>query len=385
MAVPFEHEYDQEYEHEAMNSPRYDRFDSGRGGEYHPRRVHGIARHSRSANGCSAAAACCLVALLLTAACHADETERAEREAAEAQLSRAGLVLRGSVWEQAGEALLRRRLDASPEARQQVLGLRRSLAALSQETAVQWELSRRRVAALRATLATTEAAADRKEVERQIAEIDRTATAPDKLLSRADAVALLRRLSDLELVLLRDTLDARRRLDELQRVDERLRGDPEVGRALKRLGQTLSSPRRFADAPDELDMAERLVAGDHVVVYGLHQQLRVGMLLGGAPATLGWDSASDQLVLPTTIAQSAAVRLADSEAPVELAPGRKLMARRGVVPEVRLGRHVASDVPCLVLPPEGEDLGGRLGASSLPKLRLRMAPASLRLEIEPAP
>jgi predicted aspartyl protease len=121
-------------------------------------------------------------------------------------------------------------------------------------------------------------------------------------------------------------------------------------------------------------------------LYQESGRLRVGAIVNETtPITVTWQTSHDPTVLTVSMAEAAGIAdVSSGEAvPITLAQGRQFIARRVAVPSIRLGSLVLQNVPALILPPDGEDLGAQLGLEALGDHYARVELEKLRLLIDP--
>jgi hypothetical protein len=264
---------------------------------------------------------------------------------------------------------------------------------LGQELAAAEAHHRRTKAELQATTAAgnrrpIEARAD--EEKKAIRQLKARYLAPERFAehpqSRDEVVRLLNARNDLLLVM----LALPRTQSELAADYRRLTRDAAVRQALSDLGgkHRLGPLRDYRSDLRRLAAIDRTLTDPQVPMYRQDNHDRVSVLINDAvPAVMSLrESVDGPTVLAESVADAAGVALDAGAKPVAYTPaaGRKLTARRGVIRTMRIGGVVLRDVPTLVLPPEGEDLGSKLGRAAVSHLRLEPDPARLRLTIAEA-
>jgi hypothetical protein len=132
--------------------------------------------------------------------------------------------------------------------------------------------------------------------------------------------------------------------------------------------------------------AERLVLTRYCPIYLQAGHVRVtGLIEEQSPITFAWSDSSQQPTLITSsAAEAAGIQAPDGAASetISLSAGRSVEARRIVVPYIRLGACVLRDVSALLLPPEAEDWGNRIGRDALGDHSVKLEPERLRLWID---
>lgn len=167
-----------------------------------------------------------------------------------------------------------------------------------------------------------------------------------------------------------------------------IKSDNAIRTALKQVGTKarLGPARNYArDLAKANSFAESIFQRE-IPGYFESGQFRVPALLNEVqPVTFSFHPQDGPLLLAASVGQR--LSLSDksfSESPQEVeVSGRRLMARPVKLASLRLGPVVLKDVSALVLPPEAEDLGSHLSASTLSGLRTSLQPRRMTLAIEP--
>jgi hypothetical protein len=179
-------------------------------------------------------------------------------------------------------------------------------------------------------------------------------------------------------------LTAIRKLDRQVQDDyARLSANPRVTESLAALGDgaRLGPAKDYDPELRTLPDYERLVLTDAVPMFLQDKLQRVsGILDERVPATFTWEPAGGRVLITANIAELAGLDL--SQGKPERIPERNLPATRIKLTSLRFGRHVLSDVDVLVLPPEGEYLGARIGPKVFKGLTVSPQPEQLQLFIE---
>jgi len=164
--------------------------------------------------------------------------------------------------------------------------------------------------------------------------------------------------------------------------------DPAILRDLQTLGgqAQLGPARNYLTAPgDRRLIAEALAAAlaPRVPVYLLGEKARVAVLLNDeVPVTLTWNAQARSIRITSNMAAAAGIEV-PREAPrrtIVTADKRRLRAREVEIDSLRLGSLLLAAPKVLVLPPEGEDLGGQIGPAAFEKYTVRLKLEQLRLE-----
>ncbi len=309
------------------------------------------------------------------------------------------LVRSGQVWINRREVRLLARLEALPNLRARITDAEADLAQIVDGN----EAAHRRYAALQQIIKRLERGrsgvpngSQRKTMERELkrqrdtaALLKERAIEPARMGGEPSVRAKLVTLSNDRNALLLCVLWIRAAAVELDEEYDPLRNDPRVARALERLNgnQQVGPLRDYGERLAQLAPYEKLVFTSELPLYRLGDRLRVSLILGDqTPATFTWQESHESTVITASVAEAAGITAPDSAArvPVPLAGNRRVWARKVVVPYLRLGRHVVKDLPALLLPPEGEDLGSQIGPVALPGFEAVAEPARLRLVVRTA-
>jgi hypothetical protein len=128
-----------------------------------------------------------------------------------------------------------------------------------------------------------------------------------------------------------------------------------------------------------------LAATDWLPVYRQSQRVRFGGLLADqVPVTFSWQDSSEPTLLAASMVEAAGLTIADDAQTVSVTvAGRRRTARRILVPSMRFGAILLTDVPALVLSPADEDLGASIGPEAFAGYQVEVEPERLRLVIRP--
>ncbi len=275
----------------------------------------------------------------------------------------------GDVWLSTSEYQVRENLRGLDDARRDVVIRQRELDERARRNRVTWETCQRQIAALRNALSSPEADdADKRKIRQRIEEWRSRAIDPKKLAAEPDVRLLLIQLINDRDRLALTLISLRRSIPRIGPEYERLAADDEVQAALRQLGPShrlgpLSE--NYGKELRRLPDYERIVFTPWVPVYLHRGRVRVGLIVNErTPVTFTWQDSNDPLVMPDTIAEAAGIERAargEPAVPIQLGRGRRLLTHSRTVSAIRLGKYVLGDVPCLVLPPEAEDVGAQIG------------------------
>ena len=180
----------------------------------------------------------------------------------------------------------------------------------------------------------------------------------------------------------------RRLSDALEAAYQQLSQAPEVTSALTKLSPvgTLGPGAGLPAEMQRVDKLENSLNELAVPVFRESGCYRLSAIVNDRlPATFTLRGSSEPTIIPASLAQAAGVpyKRGDATAVHHARDGRKLPATKAILRKLRLGPIVLENVHVLVLPPEGEDLGGQLGGTTLQGLRPKLQPQLLRLQFDP--
>ncbi|MDH3718568.1 MAG: retroviral-like aspartic protease family protein, partial [Planctomycetota bacterium] len=174
---------------------------------------------------------------------------------------------------------------------------------------------------------------------------------------------------------------------EVSRVEEIYAGlnkDPEITAALAALGKShrLAGGRLLKQYQDRISQAQRAAAGRWVPLYRVAGSYRVPLLVEErAPVTMTYQPGSGPGLLPDSVRRRAGIDIPQDARQTfyRAADGREIPVRVVEVAYLQLGPYLLEKVPFYVLPPEAEDLGGRITDETLAGYAVRAVPHRLRL------
>jgi hypothetical protein len=177
---------------------------------------------------------------------------------------------------------------------------------------------------------------------------------------------------------------------ELQRQYSALQQEREVTEALARLGPThrLGPIGGYVDELPRLNVFEPLVLTDWTPIYREAGHLRLGAILDGhLPVTFTWHAGSEPMLITANMAQALGLEALVGGAPRRLAvaPGREYELRPVRLRSLETGGCRVAGPFALVLPPEAEDLGARVGPAAFPGWQLSLQAEQLKLSFQPTP
>ncbi|MEX2185862.1 MAG: aspartyl protease family protein [Pirellulales bacterium] len=177
----------------------------------------------------------------------------------------------------------------------------------------------------------------------------------------------------------------RRNLTEMPEQYDRIAKIPAVRAALSQLGPTirLGTGRNYAtDAADRLARIDRATQSDFVPVYRDDNHARVLAIVDGAtPITFSLRHSAGPTHLPHSLVASLNISTEDAPRVTYTVGDRKLACRRVKLSSLRVGSLEMRDVEALALPPEGEDLGAKLGRAAYESHYLDVDFSHLRLTV----
>lgn len=295
----------------------------------------------------------------------------------------------GNIWVLGLESRLRTHAASLDELRRGVISLQAAVDQRIEQNRLRWEAASARSEVLKVALQTLKKDdPKRKAMEQQIQELRRQAVEPRQLGATPDVQARLVELTNQRQALTLAVLTVRDGVPRLEAEYQRLAQDAAVQAALRQLD---GAPRLGPVQPNyraelrRVSECERVVLTPWIPLYLQSGQLRVGGLVNERhPATFTWKTESQPTVLTASMLEGAGLSVPRDAASTTLAfdRGRQVTARQVTVPAIRFGRHVLTDVPAWVLPPEAEDLGAQIGPPAFADYGVRCEPERLRMVIQ---
>jgi hypothetical protein len=326
-------------------------------------------------------------------------TEAARGDTPEAVLQAAGLKRAGNIWLHPAELALRDRLAEVDrldrrfqDARKQVqLLIEQNESYKTQLVQVIAAQQRTRDARNAAKGGSPQQKALDEEIKQQTKLIDQlkqAIVAPDRLGGAGPLKTASMELIETTVELARGLLAVRELVERLPSVYEKLASDSDVTSALAALtpaGQ-LGSGKTYASEVRGLSRLEKLIFNEAVPFYRDGKQARItGLVNEVLPVTFSFYESNDPTVITYSMAESLGIDL--SSAPrtkVRLGGNTEFTVRQARLKSVRFGRHVVRDLETLVLSPDDESAGARIGGRSLRGIRPRLEPERLMLHLESA-
>ena len=180
-------------------------------------------------------------------------------------------------------------------------------------------------------------------------------------------------------------LSARRRIGQLPELYAGLRKNDRVLAALASLeppGQ-LGDARAFANETRSLERMESLIFTGELPFYREDKRMRVtGIANEELPITFTFYESSEPTVITHSMAESLGLEIAGKPRKERRIDDRQVKVTPVQLNSLRLGEHVLRDVDALVLAPDHENLGARIGLPAMKGLRVRVIPERLRVQIE---
>jgi hypothetical protein len=312
-----------------------------------------------------------------------------EGESAADALKDHGLRRLDRVWLLAEEFELRRELAELPQRRERIVLLEKDLEARIERNRTLWQQSQASLAALKQSLRKLPTSdPQRAAIQRQIDALETSAIEPGKLGGQSETRSQVIELTATRHELSASAASIRGTLPQLVDRYASLARDQQVQAALRRAGEghRLGPQRSYQADLQKLAEYERLAHTRWVPIHLLGGQVRVtGLADDHGPITFSWIDASHQPTLITATAAEAAGLTIPDDAPreaVALDSSRRVMVRRMAVPYLRFGACVLRDVSVLILPPEAEDWGCRIGREALADHVVRVELERLRMWID---
>jgi hypothetical protein len=297
-------------------------------------------------------------------------------------LEQHGLIRQGTggLWIVASEVDLQRQLAVLSDGENEVKQHGKQLVSRIDQNRSDWAA----LSGARKSLKSAKSDARKRSLKKQIKQLAETCVKPEELAGERDVHNLLIHFVTERNRLLLSVLAARRDFEFMARQYERLDENRDVQKALLDLKQDarLGPARSYDDAMRQLDELESVLTGDWQPLLQQSGRWRVnGIVAERAATTFTWDPQVDRVLLSGTAARLAGLPAGQGTETEIRVERRKVTARRIVLRNLRFGSCVLHDVDALVLPPEAEDLGSRIGPAAFGELKVEIVPARLRLVI----
>jgi hypothetical protein len=307
------------------------------------------------------------------------------------------LVRNGRVWITPTEQRLIDRLGALPNLRARIMDAESVLSQAVEQNAALW----RQVDRVQRTIKQLEQSRgaangnQRKKIEEELrrqrklaSRLQQQAVEPAKLGGVPAVRTRLIALSNDRNALLLSLLWVRSAVAGLAEEYRLLAANSSVTSALRELGggNQLGPLRDYEQRLKQLEEYDKLAFVSRLPLYRTGERLRVSLIVSDqAPSTFTWRESHDPTIVTASLAEAAGISV-PATAPrlrLNVAGGRQVEVRSVAIPYLRVGRYVMRDVPALLLPPEGEDLGSQIGPVALPGHKVVARPERLCLTIEP--
>jgi hypothetical protein len=194
------------------------------------------------------------------------------------------------------------------------------------------------------------------------------------------------RLVNIRAQLAVDMFEAKRLIAELPVVYRRLAADREVSAALSHLGKARLGPAKDYATDPSLARAVRTWATEKAPVYREDNHFRVCSIVNErVPATWSLRYSDGPTVLPHSLASAAGISVdaRARKATYAVDATRRLEVREITIDRIDIGSVTLRNVTAYVLPPEGEDLGAKLGRAAYDDYTFDVDGSQLQLQISP--
>jgi hypothetical protein len=225
-----------------------------------------------------------------------------------------------------------------------------------------------------------------KQQQARIDDLKKSIVPPDKLGGTAPLKGVILELVGVRSDLAFHLLALRRQIEGLPALYGELRKNPEVTAALSSLeppGQ-LAPARSFAGELRTLARIEKLIFADELPLYREGKQFRIAAIANEElPMTLTLFESTEPTVITHAMAQSLGLATEDgAKRDLRLDNRHNVKVYPAKLTSLRFGRHLLGDIEVLVLSPENENLGARIGLAAFRGLRVRIVPERLQVRLE---
>ena len=158
---------------------------------------------------------------------------------------------------------------------------------------------------------------------------------------------------------------ARRALRDDDSRYQRYRDDKQALAALRTLGERhrIGPAKNYRGVRRRLAKAEGVARSQPVPIYREEYRFRVGIIVNDrVPAIFSIRDSNGPTIIPDSLAQAAGVTFdPDGRRAIYQLGKRRLTLREATISSLRIGPHKLRNIKAYVLPPEGEDLGAKIG------------------------
>jgi hypothetical protein len=317
-------------------------------------------------------------------------------ETAARRLNQRGLTLVDGRWRCLDDIRLRRQIESLEPLQKQLRQTRRTLDQKIEENEVAGkaliEMEKAVVAHQQALAAGVDAATRRRltsELARMTAEVNtaRGRYLPPEQFAADPAIrAPLVGWINARNALLVIALGYASTVEQVKQQYEALQRDAEITSALAALDRPneLGGGRNGILTPQQIEEITRATVNADAPLYRVSGQWRTSIILGDTtPTACTLMDQGPPLMLPESVARAAGIVVASDSARRShvAADGRTLQVRVVMLPRIRLGGQVISQIETWLLPPEADDLGVLLSRQYLGGHHIELQPAKLRLAI----
>ncbi len=133
---------------------------------------------------------------------------------------------------------------------------------------------------------------------------------------------------------------------------------------------------------------DSIINSAQVAVFRQDDHFRIPVIVNGRyPTILSAGHSTGPTVVPLSLLRAAGIRIADNapRAVYQASRTRQLQVRRITIGSLRIGPAVYHNIEAFVLPPEGEDLGARLGKEAYVQRPFEIDGLKLCLTVDPPP
>lgn len=293
-----------------------------------------------------------------------------------------------NVWLVPAEVRLRDAIQRLESTRSMIVAAQKGIERRIEQNRSSFLASQQKIKSLRNAVAQLNGSdKKRREVERQIIELKERMIAPKDLGAVPEVRSDLIDLTNQRLQASIDMLIVTRIVAQLPKKYADLRGDQRLSRMLKSLGVD----HRLGPLKDDytqyirrFDEVAQTVFTNWSPLYLQSELMRFGGLVNErTPIVFSWQDSSEETVLTSGVAEATGcMPSAPLPARVVNVAGKRLKAHPITIPTVRFGKHVLNNVQAVVLPPESEDVGCRIGRRAFDEFRVEPQPERLRIVVE---
>lgn len=293
-----------------------------------------------------------------------------------------------NIWVLPVETELRSYWHDLPQHRDAIGAIEQALHERIERNAREWNQAERSEKTLRATLSGL-ARNDRQrpQIEQQLTTLRLGISPPDQLADVEDVRSQLQELIARRHAIWLAAQAIRQKTAQLQDSYLPLQSDEQVSAIVRKAGvnHRLGPAKNYRDDLKKLPEFERLALTSWVPLTIVGQRQRVCLLANETtPITFTWTSSPEPTLITAAMAEAIGIqpRPGADEQMVGIAK-QTWKAKPATLPYLRFGKYELRDIDVLILPPDAESIGARIGPAAFEGYHVQPQPHRLRMDINP--